>query len=154
MEDRWARGERWAQPWKVLMPPSIQGDLDLPQSPCLRLVQGSWGALTPLSTLLTYFWALISKGLSCMPTSPSGPIAACLINQACFSPTPPCSCHTLPCCLPYPESHPAGEAEEGPEVSLGPAQSSQLCGTDVLLTWFSVSKIGRASCRERVSSPV
>lgn len=106
------------------MPPFIQDVLDLPQSQCLRLVRGSRGARNPLSTLLTYFWALISEGLSCMPTSPSGPIAACLINQACFSLTPPCPCHTLPCCLPCPESHPAGEAEEGPEVSLGPAQSS------------------------------
>lgn len=100
--------------WKVLILPSIQdGCLHLPQPPCLRLVRRSWGTCPPLFTSLTYFWALISKGLSCVPTLPSGPIAAFLINQACLSPTPPCSCHTLPCCLPHPESYPVGEAGRG-----------------------------------------
>lgn len=75
---RSAGGQSPAQPGKVLMLPSVQdGCLVLPWSRCLRLVLGSWGVHPPLFTSLTYLWALISKGLSCVPTLPSGPITAC-----------------------------------------------------------------------------
>lgn len=67
-----------------------------------RAREGSRGVRPLLFTLLTYFWALISKGLSCVPTLPNGPITACLINQACLSPTPPISGHILPLLLTSP----------------------------------------------------
>lgn len=75
---RSAGGQSPAQPGKVLTLPSVQdGCLVLLWSRCLRLVLGV-GVSTPLLfTSLTYLWALISKGLSCVPTLPSGPITAC-----------------------------------------------------------------------------
>lgn len=81
----------------------------------------SWGVCPLLFTLLTYFWPLISKGLSCVPTLPSGPITACLINQACLSPTPPISSHVLPLLLAPPPSRggrggPRGEPRAYPEL--------------------------------------
>lgn len=57
----------------------------LPRSRHLWLVRGNRGAPPLRFTSFTYFWALIYKGLSCRPTLPSGPISACLVNQACLS---------------------------------------------------------------------
>lgn len=105
------------------MLPSVQdGCFILPWSRCLWLVLWSWGVQPPLFTSLTYFWAVISKGLSCVPTLPSGPITACLINQACLSPLVSRSCHTLPGLPAPPGVPPACEAERGPQASSGPGQ--------------------------------
>lgn len=103
-------------------------------------VRGAAAGVHPLLfTSLTYFWALYLQGpVVGVPTLPSGPITACLISQGPASPQHlPSLAVSSPCCSPHPESHPAGEAEGGPEVSLGPGRSSQLCRTDVPVTWFS-----------------